>query len=269
MSAEGGKNQSSDGIGSREMPLQTKISSLAATTDWGDISIQNRGEMTIDKVDIRLDGLLSEVLDWRDVVLVTQIPVRMSELFNPVDEGLVESAPGHFLMGGVAILDFTSNEQGKHSIDINSDGGLTVAAGGPVINLEAGGVILSALKDRSTASAGGGQLTIRERLFSRGGVTTIQLFEGYEDDPTVVEIPTSTCQLYHSFSTADGVIVEGDLVEVSLSTCNATDGLQAPAGEGENAAGLPVRYFFSTDRQMRNSATYQDGTLQPDLHQQD
>ena len=263
LSAEGGKNQSSDGIGSREMPLQTKISSLAATTDWGDISIQNRGEMTIDKVDIRLDGLLSEVLDWRDVVPVTQIPVRMSELFNPVDEGLVESAPGHFLMGGVAILDFTSNEQGKHSIDINSDGGLTVAAGVPVINLEAGGVILSALKDRSTASAGGGQLTIRERLFSRGGVTTIQLFEGYEDDPTVVEIPTSTCQLYHSFSTADGVIVEGDSVEVSLSTCNATDGLQAPAGEGENAAGLPVRYFFSTDRQMRNAATYQDGTLQP------
>lgn len=269
LSAEGSKNQSSDGIGSAEMPLHTEISSLAATTDWGDISIQNRGQMTIEKVDVRLDGLLSEVLDWRDVVPVTQIPVRMSELFDPVDEGLVESTPGHFVMGGVAILDFTSNEQGKHSIDINSDGGLTVAHGVPVINLEAGGVILSALKDRSTSAASGGELVIQERLFSRGGVTTIQLFEGYQDDPVVVDIPTSTCQLYHSFSTTDGVIVEGGSVDVSLSTCAANDGLQAPIAEGESGAGEPVRYFFSTDRQMRNSATYQDGTLQPtagDLH---
>ncbi|MDG2221885.1 MAG: lectin-like protein [Rubripirellula sp.] len=144
-SAEGAGEDGAEGVGTTKQPLRTQVTTLTATTDWGDIGILNRGELSVGKVEVQLKGLLSEVLDWRDVVPVTQIPAKMSELYNPIDEGVLVSEPGIFVMGGLAILDNSDIETGSHSIFINSDRGLIVEEDVPVINLEAGNITLGAL----------------------------------------------------------------------------------------------------------------------------
>ena len=146
LSAEG-EGSSSFGIGSVEQPLHTSIATLAATTDSGDIAVENHGDLTIGVVELQLNGLLADVLNWRDIVPISQLPARISDLVNSVDGGEVVLDPGQFLMGGLSILDSEKANTGNHDISVNSSDSLTVATGVPVVNLEGGSVTLSSLRD--------------------------------------------------------------------------------------------------------------------------
>ncbi|MCH2203958.1 MAG: PKD domain-containing protein, partial [Fuerstiella sp.] len=147
LSAEGGGNSSGLGIGLVEQPLLTDVVTLAATTDLGDIAIDNQGDLTIGVVDIQLTGLLADVLNWRDIVPVSQLPARISDLVDSVETGAVVLEPGQFLMGGLSILDSDRGNTGRHDISVNSSDSLTVTPGIPVVNLDAGSIILSSLRD--------------------------------------------------------------------------------------------------------------------------
>jgi hypothetical protein len=60
-SAEGAWKNSGHGVGASGNPLHTKINTIAAVTDNGDIAIRNYGDLTVGSVGIQLQGVMSDL----------------------------------------------------------------------------------------------------------------------------------------------------------------------------------------------------------------
>ncbi|MFN6105264.1 MAG: lectin-like protein [Planctomycetaceae bacterium] len=206
------------GVGQVTTPIQIDVDTVAATTDKGDLALVNHGPLVLGSVDIQLTGLLAQVLKWKDVAPVTQLPGWLSQWFQHRQQTapLIATANGHFVMGGAAILDQDNGGVATGSLSIETrNGNLTVRDNVPVINLDAGLLKLAAVSGTEEAS-----LVIPDttRLYTEGGTGLLVLHEGDAANPADLPVPEATCDLYHQLDTL-GELTQGQQAWLKLAKC--------------------------------------------------
>lgn len=143
------------GVGSVDAPLYTDVTTLSVRTDSGDIAIRNHGDLVIEQVEIQTTGMFRDIPTWNDWHPIVEASPRISEWISQRDLGDANAIPGKFVLGGLTILDFSNVQQGVHAIDVNSDAGLTIPQRVPIINLDSGGITLSALSSEMPGAVPG------------------------------------------------------------------------------------------------------------------
>ena len=144
---------SRQGVGGSNLPIRTKVSRLAAVTDRGEIRVDNRGALSIGRIDLQLTGLLGSVFNWRDAIPVQSVPQWTSDRYQMQGDGVLGELDGHFMAAGLAILDQADQGSGQQAIDVRSDTSLTVEQDVPVINFEGGAIRLAALSKEDWRNA--------------------------------------------------------------------------------------------------------------------
>jgi hypothetical protein len=238
LSAEGVGNGA--GVGTRLQPLAIDVKTVAAVTDKGDLALSNSGSLTVGSVDVQLQGLLSQVLKWKDVAPVSKLPQWLSQWFQQRQEAepLIATANGHFVMGGAAILDQLRVGEGTSSLTIGTTGGnLTLADAVPVINLDAGRIALSAW----SAGTVGGLLSLGEdsRIYTEGGTGAIELRQGNSTTPMQVPIPQATRDWYKELDLV-GELSQGQQAWLHLQNAPANQVGGYLAGAAVNVTPAPV-----------------------------
>ena len=150
--AEGRHDLQGWGIGREVDPLRTQVSRLAALTDFGDVAIENVGDLQIGRIDIPMKGVLKDAFDARSVVPMKTIPERISELDQDQEAPEYNNSDGVFSISGLAILNAGGILDDRYHLSVNSGQSLTVLPDTPVINLSAGPVLLSALSDEAPSA---------------------------------------------------------------------------------------------------------------------
>jgi hypothetical protein len=263
------------GIGSRATPIQTDVNVIAATTDKGDLAIENHGDLVLGSVDVQLSGLLATVLKWKDVAPVTKLPAWMSEWFRQrqAEAPLIATADGHFVMGGVAILDQDNAGKGTANVSIIArDGNLVIEDEVPVVNLDAGELKLAAFSSSLPEILA---LPSTTRLYTEGGTGKVLLQQGNPAYPQTVAVPSATCNLYRQLD-VEGELTAGQEAWLNVSGCPSGQAPRMssvlrsgpvlmsaaadPAPLMLSVAPSTINYFVSPDRAARDSATQDQAT---------
>ncbi|WP_299459494.1 lectin-like protein [uncultured Gimesia sp.] len=242
-SAEGAWQNSGHGVGASGKPLHTQIHSIAAMTDNGDIAIRNHGDLTVGSVGIQLQGVMSDIDPFTQVVPVQELLQYQSDFYNSKPDLTI---PGYFQVGGLAIVKTSGASHETASIDVSAQGSLTAHAAVPILNMTAGHITLKALSDYPLH-----QLSVTIPVFANGGLQNIHLSGGSEHVPIVVPLSVDSIEWYHHIN-VESTLLEGGNAEVSIS-------------RDENATTLPdtdLRYVFSTVQSDVAAATYADGSTE-------
>ncbi|MHC4874970.1 MAG: beta-propeller fold lactonase family protein [Planctomycetota bacterium] len=160
LSAEGSAAMNGTGVGgdaAADDDLDTTLSNLAATTDSGDVAIDNTIGLTIG--------------DGSDAA----IAISLVGTFTAIND--IEATPnadGDFDLSGVSITDTATNDSATDNITVTSTtGGLEVDGNNPVSNADGGNITLAA-----EGTAATDDLTIGSNVTASGGNGHINLLAG-------------------------------------------------------------------------------------------